>query len=315
MAAALIDRDHKRQRRPSQTRLSSPLIMNPNDYCYDLATGRGSDFRYSLLGLPVAQRQTLAAIQAFCLETTRIPQECHDPGVAQTKLEWWRAELGRLFEGNPQHPITRALQPQLAIFNLPEEYFREILDGVAMDLNYDVYPSFTELTLYLHRHGSVPALLAAEITGYQDRRATPRFAHEAGVLLQLFNRLCQARDHAQQGHYYLPEDEMQRFGVGPGDLLAAQTTDRVRQLFAFQAERIREYYRRALDFLPETDRLAQSHLLIRLELAMTLLAEIAAEDYRLLEQQTHLTPLRKLWLAWQWRRRERRRYRQRAATH
>lgn len=288
--------------------------MNADDYCYDLATGRGADFRYSLLGLPIPQRQALAAVQAFYLETTRIPQECHDPGVARTKLDWWRTELGRLFAGDPQHPITRALQPRLVAFNLPEEYFREILDGVAMDLDYDLYPSFTELTLYLHRHGSVPALLAAEITGYQDRRATPRFAHEAGVLLQLLNRLRQARDHAQQGHCYLPEDEMQRFGVSPGDLLAAQTSDRVRQLFAFQAERIHDYYRRALEFLPETDRLTQAHLLIRLELAMALLAEIAAEDYRLLEQQTHLTPLRKLWLAWQWRRRERRRYRQLAAV-
>lgn len=288
--------------------------MNADDYCYHLVTGRGTDFRYSLMGLPIPQRQTLAAIQAFYLETTRIPEECRDPGVARAKLDWWRTELDRLFAGAPDHPITRALQPRLATFNLPEEYFREILDGVAMDLDYDIYPSFTELTLYLHRHGSIPALLAADITGYQDRRATPRFAHEAGLLLRLFDLLYEVRNYAQQGHFYLPEDEMQRFGVGPGDLLAAQTTDRVRQLFAFQAERIHEYHRRALEFLPDTDRLTQSYLLIRLELAMALLAEIAAEGYRLLEQRTQITPLRKLWRAWQWRRRERRRYRQRVVT-
>ena len=50
---------------------------------------------------------------------------------------------------------------------------------------------------------------------------------------------------------------MRRFGTHPGDLLAAQTTDRVRQLFAFQAERIQEYHRRALDYLPDVDRLDQ----------------------------------------------------------
>lgn len=288
--------------------------MNADDYCYDLATGRGADFRYSLLGLPIPQRQALAALHAFHLETAAIPQECHDPGVARAKLDWWRAELDRLFAGAPQHPISRALQAPVAALNLPEEYFREMLDGVAMDLDYDVYPSFTELTLYLHRQGSVPALLAAEVTGYQERRATPRFAHEAGALLQLFNKLCQAREHAQQGRCYLPEDELQRFGVGPGELLAAQTSDRARQLFAFQAERIHDYYRRALALLPETDRLVQSHLLIRLELAMALLAEIAAEGYALLEQRTQLTPLRKLWLAWQWQRRERRRQRRQSAS-
>ncbi|MCU0807341.1 MAG: squalene/phytoene synthase family protein [Candidatus Contendobacter sp.] len=287
--------------------------MSPDDYCHDLAARQGLDFRYSLLGLPHVQRQTLTALQAFQLETASIASESGGPGVAQIKLDWWRAEIGRLFAGEPQHPVTRALHPRLSRFNLPEEYFREILDGVAMDLDYGVYPSFTELTLYVHRRGSIPALLAAEILGYQDRRATPRFAHEAGALLLLFELLYDARAQARQGRCYFPEDEMRRFGVQPGDLLAAQTTDRVRELFAFQAERIRAYHRRALEYLPDADRHAQCSLLIRLELALALLEEIAEDDYRLLEQRTHLTPLRKLWLAWRLRRHEKRCYR-RSAT-
>ena len=286
--------------------------MSPDDYCYDLAARQGSDFRYGLLGLPLGQRQTLTALQAFQLETARIISESGDPSVARTKLDWWRAEIGRLFAGEPQHPITRALQPRLSQFNLPQEYFQEILDGVAMDLDYDLYPSFTELTLYVHRRGSTPALLAAEILGYQDRRTTPRFAHEAGAFLLLFDQLYEVRQQARHGRYYLPEDEMRRFEVQPGDLLAAQTTDRVRQLFAFQAERIRAYHRRALEHLPDVDRYAQCGLLIRMELALALLAEIAEDGYRLLEQRTRLTPLRKLWLAWRLRRHEKQRYRRSA---
>ena len=187
--------------------------MIPDDYCQHLAARPGSDFHYSLLGLPLAQRQALCAVQAFYLETTRIAEECRDPGVARTEAGRWQTELGRLFGGEPRHPVTQALQPRLAAFNLPEEYLREILDGAAMDLEYDAYPGFTELTLYVHRLGSVPALLAAEIAGYQDRRATPRFAHEAGAALLLFERLHDARHHAQHGRFYLPEDEMRRFGV------------------------------------------------------------------------------------------------------
>lgn len=286
----------------------------PDHYCQNLADQPGSDFHYSLLGLAQPQRRALNALQAFYLETTHIAQDCRDPGVAQAKLDWWRTELERLFSGHPQHPVSRALQPQLSSYNLPEEYFREILDGVAMDLDYDAYPSFTELTLYMHRHGSIPTLLASEVLGYADRRATPRFAHEAGALLLLFERFYAIRHHAQHGRFYIPEDEMRRFGVDPGDLLAAQTTDRVRQLFAFQAERLADYQRRALELLPECDRHAQCSLLIRLELVQTLLAEIVADGYRLLEQRTQLPPLRKLWLSWRLRRREQRRYRQMATA-
>ncbi|MDG4553314.1 MAG: squalene/phytoene synthase family protein [Candidatus Competibacter sp.] len=283
--------------------------MTPEDYCHNLAAPQGSDFRYSLLGLPLARRQALCAIQAFYLETAQIVVECRDSGVARTKLNWWRAELDRLFVGESRHPVTHALRPHLRLFNLPEEYFREILDGVAMDLDYDAYPTFNEIALYLHRRGSMVALLSAEVAGYRDRRATPRFAHEAGAALLLFEQLHDVRIHAQHGRFYLPEAEMRRFGTHPGDLLAAQTTDRVRQLFAFQAERIQEHHRRALDYLPDVDRLDQCSLLIRLELAMALLAEIAEDGYRLLEQRISLTPLRKLWLAWRRRRGERRRFR------
>lgn len=129
-------------------------------------------------------------------------------------------------------------------------------------------------------------------------------------MLLLFEVFYDTRQQVQQGRWYLPEDEMRQFSVQPGDLMAAQTTDRVRQLFAFQADRIRDYYRRALEALPDVDRHAQCSLLVRMELAMTLLAEIAEDGYRLLEQRTSLTPLRKLWIAW----RSRRRYRRGAIT-
>lgn len=289
--------------------------MTPDQYCHHLANGHGSDFRYSLLGLTLPQHQALTALQAFCLETMRIPQECSELAVAQTKLDWWRTEVERLFANAPQHPVSQALHPHVATYNLPEEQFREILDGVAMDLEYDLYPSFSALTLYLHRQGSVPALLAAEISGYHEQRATLRFAHEAGILLKLFEQLCQTRTAAQQGRCYLPEDEMQRCGVDMGDLLAAQTTDRVRQLFALQGQRIQHYYQRAQELLPTSERRAQAHLLIRMELAMALWAEMAADGYRLLEQHTQLTPVRKLWLAWRWRHQEKKRWRQLCSSH
>ncbi len=58
--------------------------MTPDDYCHHLAVQQGSDFRYSLLGLPLAQRQILVAVHAFQVETTRIVDDCRDIGVART---------------------------------------------------------------------------------------------------------------------------------------------------------------------------------------------------------------------------------------
>lgn len=229
-------------------------------------------------------------------------------------MDWWRDEIGRLFVDKPQHPVTLALQPYISTCNLPEEYFREISDGAAMDVDVGAYPSFSELSLYAHRRGSIPTLLAAEILNYRNRRGTPRFAHDAGLMLLLFELLYEVRRHAQLGRVYLPEDEMQRYDIRPSDLLAAQTTERLRRLFAAQAERIRDVHQRALRQLSDEDRYAQHPLLIRLELALALLAEIAEDGYRLLEQRIQLTPVRKLWLAWRLRRREKQPYRPSTVT-
>ena len=180
--------------------------MTPEDYCHDLANAQGSDFRYSLLGLPLVQRQALCAIQSFCLETARITTECQDMGVARAKLDWWYAELDKLFAGKPEHPITSALWPHLSRFKLPQEHFRALLEGVAMDLDYEIYPTFSTLTHYIHHRGSVAALLIAEVSGYRDRHASARFAHEAGAALLLFERLHDVRQYAHLGRFYLPED-------------------------------------------------------------------------------------------------------------
>jgi len=66
----------------------------------------------------------------------------------------------------------------------------------------------------------------------------------------------------------------------------------------FQTERARMSYDEALALLPPEDRKAQRPGLIMAAIYRTLLDEIAHDGYRVLEQRTALTPVRKLWIAW-----------------
>lgn len=282
--------------------------MTPEQYCQDKAARSGSSFYYSFLFLPDEQRRAITALYAFCREVDDVVDECREPEIARRKLDWWREEVARLFTGDPTHPVTLALHPAIERYNLPEEYFREVIDGMQMDLDYDAYPSFTELSLYCHRVASVVGLMAAEIFGYQDRRTT-RYAHDLGMAFQLTNILRDVREDALRGRIYIPMDEMRRFDVAPTELTRPQASDRLRALFEFQAQRAREYYRRAFERLPEADRHAQRSGIIMAAIYQTLLDEIAADGYRVLERRIRLTPLRKLWIAWRTARRERRRQR------
>lgn len=271
--------------------------MKPDAYCQDRAARSGSSFYYSFRFMSPERRRAITALYAFCREVDDVVDECADPDLAHTKLQWWRQEVGAMFDGRPQHPITRELYPALSRYPLPQEYFLEVLDGMQMDVDYDAYPSFNELRLYCHRVAGVVGLMSAGIFGYRDR-TTLRYAERLGLALQLINILRDVREDLARGRIYLPQDEMERFQVRPQDLQHGQTTDRIRALFQFQADRAREEYRRALDTLPAVDHASQSGGLIMGAIYAALLDEMDRDDYRVLEHRIKLTPLRKLWIAW-----------------
>jgi phytoene synthase len=210
--------------------------MNPHDYCQDKAAKSGSSFYYSFMFLPAERRQAITALYAFCREVDDVVDECHDLSLAQTKLEWWRQEVGRVYGGTPTHPVGLALKDVLKGFRLPQEQLLEIIDGMAMDLSQTRYLDFKGLQLYCYRVASVVGLLAAEIFGYQDRQ-TLKYAHDLGLAFQLTNIIRDVGEDARRGRIYLPMDDLQRFDVPAKDLLEARYSDNFRALMAFQAER------------------------------------------------------------------------------
>ena len=282
--------------------------MTPEDYCQDKAASSGSSFYYSFLFLPMPQRRAITALYAFCREVDDVVDECREPEVAKRKLDWWRSEIAQTFTGTPHHPVCLALAKVKDQFNLPQEYFLEIIDGMEMDLNQTRYASFNDLSLYCYRVASVVGLLAAEIFGYQDR-STLKYAHNLGMAFQLTNILRDVMEDAQRGRIYIPQDELQRFGVSEAALLALENTDASRQLLAFQAQRAREYYDKAFSLLPETDRYTQLTGLIMANIYLTVLDKIATDSSQVLSRRVSLNPLHKLWLAWRTARQEKRRYR------
>ncbi|WP_454456433.1 presqualene diphosphate synthase HpnD [Thauera phenylacetica] len=270
--------------------------MNPHDYCQDKAAKSGSSFYYSFMFLPSERRQAITALYAFCREVDDVVDECHDLSLAQTKLEWWRQEVGRVYGGTPTHPVGHALKDVIKGFRLPQEQLLEIIDGMAMDLSQTRYLDFKGLQLYCYRVASVVGLLAAEIFGYQDRQ-TLKYAHDLGLAFQLTNIIRDVGEDARRGRIYLPIEDLQRFEVPAKDLLEARYSDAFRELMAFQAERAEKFYDQAFAQLPAIDRKAQRPGLVMAAIYRTLLREIARDGFLVLDRRTSLTPLRKVWLA------------------
>lgn len=270
--------------------------MNVHDYCQQKVAESGTSFYYAFLFLPTQKRQAIHALYAFCREVDDVVDECEDPAVAVAKLSWWRQEVALLEHGQPTHPVMIALKEMRQHFDLPLEYFNEIIDGMAMDLEYSRYPDFKSLSLYCYRVAGVVGLLSAEIFGVTDRK-TLRYATELGTALQLTNIIRDVGEDARRGRIYIPVDELQQFKVPATDIMNARETAAFKALMAFQAERAQSYYTSALEILPMADRSAQRPGLIMAAVYRTLLDEITKDGFQVLKQKTALPPLRKLWIA------------------
>jgi phytoene synthase len=271
--------------------------MTPDEYARQKTAQSGSSFYYSFLFLPPPRRRAITALYAFCREVDDVVDETVDAQLAATKLAWWRVEVGNLFAGNPQHPVTKAMQRHLAPFGISQEKLADIIDGMEMDLTQTRYLDWPNLERYCYRVASVVGLLAAGIFGYRDAR-TLDYARELGIAFQLTNIIRDVGEDARKNRIYLPMDDLKRFGVPAAEVLQAKETPAFRELMAFEAARAREHYGKAMQALPAQDRKAQRPGLVMAAIYRTLLDEIESDGWRVLTQRTSLTPLRKLWIAW-----------------
>ena len=273
------------------------MLVTPDEYCQQKAAQSGSSFYYSFLFLPPERRRAITALYAFCREVDDVVDECTDTGVAYAKLAWWRLELERLYAGQPQHPVARALAPALLPFGIKQEHLAEIIDGMEMDLSQNRYVDFNALEQYCNRVAGVVGLLAASIFGFRNEQ-TLAYAHTLGLAFQLTNIIRDVGEDSRKGRIYLPMSELQQFKVSAADILHSRQTENFARLMCFQIDRAERYYSAAFEKLPEVDRNAQRPGLIMAAIYRTLLKEIEADGCQVLTRRTALTPVRKLWIAW-----------------
>ncbi|SHM63925.1 farnesyl-diphosphate farnesyltransferase [Duganella sacchari] len=271
--------------------------MSPDDYCQQKTAQSGSSFYYSFLFLPPERRRAITALYAFCREVDDTVDECTDESIARIKLAWWRKEISSMYAGQQSHPVTLALQPHLQPYNLKEEHLQAIIDGMEMDLNQTRYLDYAALGKYCWHVASVVGILSASIFGVTNPQ-TLQFAEKLGLAFQLTNIIRDVGEDARKGRIYLPINELQQFNVTAAEILNAKHSDKFEKLMAFQIARAQQAYDEAFALLPKEDRRAQRPGLMMAAIYRTLLTEVEADGYHVLEHRISLTPIRKLWLAW-----------------
>jgi len=255
-----------------------------------------SSFYYSFLFLPRPKRDAIYAVYALCRAVDDVADDAGDMEAKAERLKGWREELDRCYAGRPTHPITRALRDCLSRYPIPKGYFEELIAGVEMDLALTRYRTFADLTRYCYRVASVVGLICIEIFGYR-REATKEYAINLGLALQLTNILRDLKTDGRRGRIYLPQEDLERFGYREDDLLHCRYTPGFLPLMRFEADRARDYFRRAAESLPSEDRKNMVAAEIMGRIYRETLEMIARKEFRVFEDRIALSRARKIRLA------------------
>ena len=112
-------------------------------YCCRVARTRAKNFYYSFVLLSRQQRKAMCAIYAFMRYCDDLSDE---PGATAAAIDRWRLELEDALNGRfSGHPVWPAFHHTVRRFGIPHEYFREMIAGVASDLEPRRFETFDEL--------------------------------------------------------------------------------------------------------------------------------------------------------------------------
>ena len=201
----------------------------------------GSSFYWGMRILEKKRRQAMYAVYAFCREVDDIADEDNMlPLERLRRLDVWRDEVSRIFSGEANHPIARALMEPARHYALRAEDLIAVIDGVAMDAELTVTrPDLATLDLYCDRVACAVGRLSVRVFG----PFTPRcddVAASLGRALQLTNILRDVEEDAGMGRLYLPDELLSAYGIkgeDPAFVLAHPALPLVRRDLAVMARR------------------------------------------------------------------------------
>lgn len=261
--------------------------------CRSITRREAKNFYYAFLTLPAIQRKAIYVAYAFC-------RHCDDSVDRVASVDDKLSTLSRLdeslrqaYSGHASEPVFVALADVAERYEIPEEYFKQVLSGVESDLVKNRYEDFEELRGYCYQVASVVGLICLQIFGYKNDVAK-QHAADLGLAMQLTNIARDVKEDLEFDRIYLPQEEMARFGYSEQDLQAGLVNDAFIELMRFQAQRAKEYFRSGFQLLPYLSRRSRACPAVLGQLYRTVLQRIEDADYDVLHQRVSLSTGEKL---------------------
>jgi squalene synthase HpnC/squalene synthase HpnD len=302
-----------REGRPPRRTAShlSETIAQSYEESHRIARASQSNFYYAFFLLPKPKRDALAALYAFMRLVDDVADEVADLAAKQRGLAKWRAALDQyltgqdqVFDGNAAMAapapslrgaaeVLPALVDTMQSFRMPARYLHDLISGAEMDLTVQTYPTFDRLREYCYRVAGTVGLTCTHVFGFKDARALD-LAEKLGLAFQLTNIIRDVHEDYKLGRVYLPEEDLQRYGVSPQDFGRGEASLGVRELLRFEAERAWQMYEEGSALLSLIDADSRGALWLLVHTYSALLGRIELLDFAVFGERIRLSKAEKL---------------------
>lgn len=261
-----------------------------------------TNFYYSFVFLPREKRRAIESVYAFARRGDDLVDGDLTMDEATRQIARFRELLdqcyadGRPSLGSDTEPALEALAETVRRYPIPRRLFDDLISGLQMDLERAHYHTFEDLAVYCYRVAGTIGLVSIEIFGYRNPK-TRDYAIHLGTALQLVNILRDVRGDARRGRVYLPEEDLDRFGVKREEMLAARPGEGFVELMRFECDRARHYFDLAQQSLVPEERRLMVAAEIMAAIYWRLLEEIERRGYNVFGPRIALPRLLKLWIA------------------
>ncbi|MEU0744603.1 squalene synthase HpnC [Streptomyces sp. NPDC006134] len=213
----------------------------------------GENFPVAPFFLPRAWRDDLMAVYGFARLVDDIGDGDLAPGGGDARLlgvageeaedrlvllDALEADLRRVFDATPRHPLLRRLQPTVRRRSLTPGPFLGLIAANRQDQLVKRYETYDDLLAYCELSANPVGRLVLAVTG----TSTPERIRRSDAIctaLQIVEHLQDVAEDLARDRVYLPVEDMKRFHVQEADLALPTAGASVRALIAYEAQRAR----------------------------------------------------------------------------
>lgn len=263
-------------------------------WCRDFAKGREENFTVISWMLPADIRRHFASLYSFCRMTDDLGDEAEGERLAQ--LDEWEQRLRACLAGERTEPLFIALGATIDRFDMPAEPFLRLIEANRMDQRMTRFATYASLLHYCSFSATPVGQMVLYVLGYRDG-ARQELSDATCIALQLANFWQDITVDLGKGRVYLPQEDLQRFGVAESELSSGRASAEFRALMRFEVERAQALFDKGRALERMVDRRSRLDVrLFRLGGEATLHA-IEAAGYDVLRARPRVSKQRKAWMA------------------